>query len=68
MWIWERRETQYIDQAGLEIKKIYLPLFPKCWDLKHEPPLPSVYFGVFFLQNMKLNLSTVFGGDTNFGR
>lgn len=24
-------ETHYVDQAGLELKEIQLPLLPKCW-------------------------------------
>lgn len=29
----------YVDQAGLECKEIRLPLPPKCWDQRREPPL-----------------------------
>jgi hypothetical protein len=28
----------YEDQGGLEFTEICLPLPPKCWEQKHEPP------------------------------
>ena len=30
--------THSVDQAGLELTEIHLPLPPECWDLRHVPP------------------------------
>jgi hypothetical protein len=33
--------THSVDQAGLELTEICLPLPPECWDLRHVLPPPS---------------------------
>ena len=33
--------AHFIDQAGLELTKICLPLPPKCWNWRHMAPLPG---------------------------
>jgi hypothetical protein len=42
--------THSVDQAGLELRKVRLPLTPKCWDQRHVPPPP----GSIFLSTLKL--------------
>jgi hypothetical protein len=32
--------SSFIDQAGLELTEIHLPLPPECWDLRCAPPPP----------------------------
>ena len=33
-----------VDQAGLELTEIDLPLLPECWDYRGELPLPGKKF------------------------
>ena len=47
-------ETCFIDQAGLELTEIYLPLPPKCWDQRCVPPLPSLLSLSFNIQKFCL--------------
>lgn len=35
-------QTQYVDQAGLELREICLPLPFEKWDERHVPPCPVV--------------------------
>ena len=34
-------ELALVDQAGLELTEIQLPLSHECWDKRHAPPPPS---------------------------
>ena len=41
--------THIVDQAGLELIEIHLPLPPDCWDQRCAPPLPSIIAGFVLL-------------------
>jgi len=43
-------ETHFVDQAGLELTEIHLPLAPKYWDYRHAPPHPVVLQHFYILK------------------
>ena len=44
--------THLVDQAGLELTEIHLPLPPRNWEYSDAPPLPSLWKATLTKENI----------------
>lgn len=49
--------SPYVDQAGLSLSEIHLPLHPECWDKRFasSPAVPSCFYSIHFLNKNSAN-------------